>query len=263
MKYFVWILLFWSSFCFGQVSPNNYGPSAFPIPDMLDGTIPKSSCYIAYDYFLGNLDDQTHSITSEINVQTSERVSFTISWDIMEFYSLSNKWLDDKQLFVPKIGKEFGDIYLSANFQLLTEETSGINLTTRATLKTASGGGSKSNRFYDSPGYYFDGSLSKNLKYITLAINGGFLCWQTDTHKQNDAFLYGLMLKKETNKYNIQFSWEGYVGWQNNGDSPNSFKLYIEDRFKYVSPFIYIQLGINDWPYQQVRVGLKFNLYGS
>jgi len=84
-------LLFYSSLCFGQISPNNYGPNAFPIPDMLDGTIPKSNYCIAYDYFLGNLEDQTHSIMSEINIQTCERISFTVSWNIIEFYNLSDK----------------------------------------------------------------------------------------------------------------------------------------------------------------------------
>lgn len=248
MKKWCLLLFFICSNLFGQVSTNYYGPNAFPVPNMLDGKIEKTNiwCETAYTIGEGNND---FTWTSFLGVcYNLDYISFNVWWDVLELFT--NNYGS---------GSTLGDVYVTTDFQVLRENRNYINLTLRSGLKTASGGNSIDHRFYDSPGYFFDSSFGKSFRYFEVVGNLGFLCWQTDVHRQNDAFMYGIMLKRETEDYEIKFSWEGYKGWQQNGDSPNVLKLNLESKNKITNLYIGSNIGLKDWPYTEIYIGLKYN----
>lgn len=243
----------------GQVSPNYFGPNAFPVPEMLSGKIDDTAYWLEYSCIQGKYNDRTVGLTSGVSYKVSN-VTFNVWWDIVEFSCVSSAWLNHTNSETFKNNVECGDVYVSTDFQVLNETDHKVNLTVRSVLKTASGGDFRYRRFYDSAGYYFDSSIGKSLFGVDFAGNVGFVCWQTDMFKQNDAFLYGLMVKRTTDKYEIKCSWEGYTGWQNNGDSPSVLRFYLETKNKIVNVYERAEFGLNDWPYTQITIGVKFNL---
>lgn len=259
MKKWCLLLFFICSNLFGQVSTNYYGPNAFPVPNMLDGKIEKTNIWLTYTCNESEFGDRTYDFTSGV-CYNLDFISFNVWWDVAEFYCMHESWLRHIGKSEKRIkGWSWGDVYVTTDFQVLRENRNYINLTLRSGLKTASGGNSIDHRFYDSPGYFFDSSFGKSFRYFEIVGNLGFLCWQTDVHRQNDAFMYGIMLKRETEDYEIKFSWEGYKGWQQNGDSPNVLKLNLESKNKITNLYIGSNIGLKDWPYTEIYIGLKYN----
>ena len=258
MKKWCLLLFFICSNLFGQVSTNYYGPNAFPAPNMLDGKIEKTNIWCETALVPGHYEDLTWTVSSGV-CYNLDFISFNVWWDVAEFYTPSTLWNSHINTQVPDRGWSWGDVYITTDFQVLRENRNYINLTLRSGLKTASGGNSVNHRFYDCPGYFFDSSFGKSFRYFEIVGNVGFLCWQTDVHRQNDAFMYGIMLKRETENYEIKFSWEGYKGWQQNGDSPNVLKLNLESKNKITNLYIGSNIGLNDWPYTEIYIGLKYN----
>ena len=94
---------------------------------------------------------------------------------------------------------------------------------------------------------------------LRLAGTVGFLCWQTDNGRQNDAVYYGLQLLVKHEWVSLRCTWSGYVGWENHGDKPMSVKATLSGHVSDFEPYISYQYGIKDYPFQQLRVGLVYN----
>ena len=132
-----------------------------------------------------------------------------------------------------------GDVYLSIDMQLFEERRIVPSWTLRAALKTASGGGYEIDRYYDCPGYFFDTYLGKTFQIASAVIQifsgGGFLCWQTDNGRQNDAVQYGVLVGLRWGKFSISETFGGYSGWESNSkkyghlahDCPMSLKTKL------------------------------------
>ncbi|MDE6633901.1 MAG: hypothetical protein K2J96_01395, partial [Bacteroidaceae bacterium] len=122
---------------------------------------------------------------------------------------------------------------------------------------------------------FFDTSLAKSFALghnrqwehrLRLALSTGFLCWQTDNGRQNDAVQYGVLLKWENRRFSLSETLAGYSGWENgcrNGgaeahDRPmvlgTDFQYHIR-KFDIVARY---QYGLRDYPYHQVRIGLAY-----
>ena len=109
---------------------------------------------------------------------------------------------------------------------ILTQERHGIDISVRTALKSASGNDYSNARYYDSAGYFFDAAFGRQFTLIpdrsdlSIAASGGFLCWQTDNGRQNDAVMYGLKASYRYKGISISSEFGGYVGWERDGDSP-------------------------------------------
>lgn len=201
---------------------------------------------------------------------------------VVECYSNSDESIkasriQDKYKEDARKGCLIGDVFVSTDIQLLTERKYRPDWTIRAALKTASGGEFFHARYYDGPGYFFDTSLGKSfplghsLKWkhmIRLVASTGFLCWQTDNGRQNDAVQYGVMLKWENGHFTLSQSFSGYSGWENyisdGGDLAHDCPMVLKTNFSYrikqwevVAAY---QYGIRDYPYQQFRLGVAYNV---
>ncbi len=253
-----------------DVSPGQFGPNALPIPDMLDGTI-KSDLHIelSADYFQSFKGDQCINPFAKITVPIYPSwVNLTVWMPIVEFYrNCSNTHLRPKTNLANLSGREYGDVYISTDMQVLKQRKYRPDITLRVGLKTASGGSYEYARYTDSPGYFFDLSVAKSIFFdhpfwqeLRFAGSAGFLCGQVGDALQNDAYMYGLQAKLKTRYAIASATWGGYTGWIRNGDAPMSIKTEVRGTIKRFEPFVGYQYGLRDFPYHQFRIGLAYNV---
>ncbi len=253
------------------VAPDYFGPNAFPIPDMLDGTtIPNFKAEISTDYFAGRRGDKTYDVAFKFTAPLySDRVNLTL-WisSITEWYTHSQESFDHSRLpeGTEMKGQECGDAYLSTDLHLLKQTRTRPDISLRIALKTALGYGFFKARYYDTPGYFFDTSIAKSLKFdspalreLRFAVSGGFLCWQTDNGRQNDAIMYGVQMKLRGEKYSFSQTFGGYSGWENAGDRPMSLKSELRILCGKIEPLAMFQYGLHDYPFTQVKLGVAYN----
>ena len=261
------------------IAPAFFGPNALPVPDMLDGrTQPALRMELATDGFFGYEKDKTADLYARVNIPLwTDRVNLSVWMPIMEWYSMTLERqrtcrLQDKE---PIQGHEAGDVYVSTDIQLLKARKYTPDIAFRAALKTASGGSFDKARYFDSPGYWFDVAVGKSMyigkgvsamdnenAFLELRLAGslGFLCWQTDNGRQNDALMYGLQLFAKAKYVSLRATWGGYRGWEKSGDRPMSIKAQVNGHIKGFEPFVAYQYGIKDYPFHQLRIGLAYNL---
>ena len=251
-----------------KMSSSFFGPNAMPVPDMLDGTVSKDVYVeLAYDYYAGRYGDSTHDIFVTANIPVfSPRLNLSLWMPVIEFYRNTNRSLDHQHPTERKMsGCEFGNLYITTDIHILKQKKFIPDMTLRAGLITASGDSEQYGRYFDSPGYFFDTSVAKSWSLgetyassIRFIANLGFLCWQVGKSTQNDAFMYGLKAKYDDTRFSASLAWQGYSGWINNGDKPMVVKAVFTYKYKHFRPLVAYQYGINDYPFQQFRVGVGY-----
>lgn len=263
------------------VSPYYFGPNALPVPDMLDGrTSPDLRIEAAGDGYKGFAGDYTADVFTRIHIPLfTPRVNLTFWMPVVEWYkqnaeSQRERFIQDTIIYR---GHGMGDAYLSLDIQALYARRWWPDIAVRAALKTASGGQFARGRHYDAPAYFFDASFGKSMYIpvggkpkstrtdardweIRMALMFGFLCWQTITNRQNDAFLYGVQLSVRQQYIGAKITWSGYNGWKHNGDKPMTVKAELRGYARQFEPFIAYQYGIRDYEYHHLRVGLAYNI---
>lgn len=261
------------------IAPLYFGPNALPVPDMLDGrTRSQLRLELAGDGYWGTYGDQTADVFARIYVPLfTPRVNLTLWMPIMEWYSLSNERRSMCRIPDTTLthGREAGDVYVSTDIHVLKQKRFCPDIAIRAAIKSASGGGFAKARYYDNPGYFFDVSVGKSIYIgkgkasglsdkslpfeLRLSGSAGFLCWQTDNGRQNDAVMYGLQLLLQRPYLSLRTSWEGYVGWEDYGDHPMVIKTQLCGHIRSFEPYLQYQYGIHDYPFHQLRIGLAYH----
>ncbi len=253
-----------------KIAPDYFGPNALPIPDMLDGTTSSSVILdIGGDYFDGHRGDKTYDIYAKVVVPLfSERVNVSM-WiqAIHEWYEMSPESHEHSRLGddIDYIGSESGDAYLTTDIHVMQQSATRPDITLRIGLKTALGYGFFKARYFDNPGYFFDTSVAKSwslgsgfFEDLRLVGSFGFLCWQTDNGRQNDAVMYGVQTKIRTKWFTLSESFGGYSGWEGDGDCPMSIKSELRTHFGRYEPYIYHQYGLRDYPFTQYKLGVSY-----
>ena len=244
------------------IAPAYFGPNAFPIPDMLDGqTYDHLRLELAADGYFGFKGDWTADLFARVHVPLFTRWANLSIW--MPVYG----WYEQED----GKGHGAGDVYISTDVQVLhgdwfkSEKAQYIpQITVRLAMKTASGEQFERRRHYDCPGYFFDLSIGEQIPLgpvsLRFAGSAGFLCWQTDNGRQNDAVMYGLQAKLQHEYVSLQATWGGYVGWERYGDAPMSIKVRAAGHAKGFEPYVQYQYGIQDYPFHQIRIGLAYEI---
>lgn len=254
-----------------HVAPEYFGPNALPVPDMLDGRIENKLTFeLAGDWYMGNYGDNTQDLFAAIHIPLfTQRANLSVWMPVVEFYRNTAESLEHREVKNTDAirGHEFGDVYISTDIQLFYERKFIPDVAMRVTMKTASGGGYQKARYFDDPGYFFDLAVGKSWKFensymesIRVAGSAGFLCWQTDNGRQNDAVMYGVQLKIAARHFIITETWGGYLGWERDGDQPMTIKSRISFPAGAFEPYLHHQYGIEDYPFHQFRVGLIYRI---
>ena len=261
------------------IAPAYFGPNAFPVPDMLDGRVQNHlRVEIAGDGYFGFQGDKTANAFARVYVPLfTDRVNLTVWMPVMEWYEMTpeRQRVCRLQDSVAISGHGAGDAYFSTDIQILRDKKWAPDIALRAACKSASGGQYELARHYDCPGYFMDLSLGKSWYLgadnrnrvsdnggveLRLAGSAGFLCWQTDNGRQNDAVMYGLQLLLKSQYLSLRTTWSGYVGWENMGDRPMIIKGRLAGHAKGFEPYVEYQYGIKDYPFHMLRVGLAYNI---
>jgi hypothetical protein len=226
------------------------------------------------DCFLGTTtgnvaDDITGDLFAKVTIPLfTPKVNLSVWLPLFEGFYTSSEINALRRLPAPfdkrdLRGMDMGDLYLSTNIRILNEGRHKVDMTARATLKTASANQFYKGRCYDSPGYFFDLSLGRGFQLgkegnLRLALSTGFLCWQTDNGRQNDAVMYGALLAYTYKKFSIDTCFGGYSGWERDGDRPMTLKTNLSYHIGDFSVRVGHQVGFMDWPYHQIRVGASY-----
>lgn len=271
-----------------MVSTKYFGPYAFPVPDLLEGQIHSGfEAELACDVVSGRIGgsgnrDWTIAPTFRLSIPLwTDRATFSLWGEFHEFYSdtpatrLARSIAPDA---LPLKGNDSGNLYFSLEIQALKEKEFIPSIALRASTLTATGDNSEVARHYDAPGYFFDISAGKSFRAgksgsIRVSATSGFVCWQIGRGTQNDALLLGAKLSYSCPKADIQLEYGQYKGrekdWAaslgiDSGDFPQSLKARVSLHLGSFSPFIYMQYGLQDWPFTQIRAGLtwSFDLFG-
>lgn len=253
-----------------HIAPLYFGPNAFPIPDLLDGRTQSTlRLELAGDgYWSYRQFNRTADLFARVSIPLfTDRVNLTFWMPIIEWYEQDNARSHGA-----------GDVYLPTDVAILKNIIEAPQIALRVAMKTASGGDFDKMRHYDSPGYFFDISLGKSIyvgrnksssvlykeeKDVELRLSGsvGFLCWQTDNGRQNDAVSYGVQLLVKAQHISLKETFSGYKGWEQDGDRPMSIKTQVSGHLKGFEPYVVYQYGIKDYPFHQVRVGLAYHIH--
>ena len=184
---------------------------------------------------------------------------------------------------VPSVLTKEASLQVLRCFGVSREETGGIvssfiqgslrRTLNNATLRTASGSGFGQRRYFDTPGYYFDVEAGKSfftggklVKEIRLGADLGFMAWETTGSWQDDAPMYGAKLILANDHWKLDNTLAGYYGWMHTsdrygsdyGDAPLVLATRLEHTMGSRSLFIQYQHGLNDFPYNQFRIGYSF-----
>ncbi len=259
-----------------KIAPAYFGPNAFPVPDAFpvrpSGTLRVE---VAGDYYRGHLaDGEDYTWDPLVLVEIplwSKRVSMSFWGPIREWYKMSVPVAEARRLPAERAGEgnDTGDLYIATNVNLLQERRWIPEVMVRAVLKTAAGDDYGRARHYDSGGYYFDVIISKSrqfapghfLRSVRAGVDLGFLYWQTDNGRQNDAHMYGIMGELDTRLLSLTGQWGGYSGWEHDGDAPIVVKLRVGlHAFRHFEPYFYYQQGLHDWPFTHYRIGISYKL---
>lgn len=258
-----------------KIGPAYFGPNAFPVPDMLDGRTSSELRLELYgDCFFGTTtgsiaDDITGDLFAKVTIPLfTPKANLTVWMPIFEYFYTSAevnrmRRLPEPYDRTPLRGIDSGDLYVSADVRLLSQERHHLDITARAVLKTASANEFAKGRCYDAPGYFFDVAFGRGFQLgidhnLRVALSGGFLCWQTDNGRQNDAVMYGALLAYTYKGFTIDTCFGGYVGWEDDGDRPMTLKTNLSYRIGDLSLCVGHQVGFKDWPYHQIRVGATY-----
>lgn len=261
------------------ISTRYNGPNAFPVPEMSDGRVSEVlSAELAGDGYFGYANDRTAGIFARLRIPLfTPRVNLSVWMPVCEWYGMTRQRQQECMLptGTPINGYGFGDVYVSTDIQVLCSRRWWPDITVRAAMKTASGGQWELARHYDDPGYFFDIAVGKSLYLSTkgepsterkaesdwelrIAATTGFLCWQTRTARQDDAYQYGAQLFVRQQYVSARITWAGYSGWRKNGDRPMIVKAELRGYLHGFEPFASYQYGLRDYPFHAIRVGLAY-----
>ncbi len=260
-----------------HIASGYFGPNAMQVFDILDGSTDSTlRVEIAGDYHYGKYKDHTVSAFAKIKIPLfTKRVNLSVWWTAQEWY-----WSTTEKQQHSRVNPEYalhghatGDIHITTDIQCLYERRWWPDITARIGIKTASSADYEKGRFFDNPAYFTDVTMGKTLvkgdkffRSLKISAEVGFLCWQTETGRQNDAVMYGAQIKLNTQVFRIAATYSGYSGWEHDGDRPMTVKAQIAfptqlksdkvQRTITLEPYMEYLYGIRDYPYQQIRVAL-------
>jgi hypothetical protein len=251
-------------------STRYFGPNANPVPQFSDATIPQyATIEMSANYFYGFWGDHTYNgfFCAELPF-ISNRLSLKVWTTFAEYFetpfrvALYRNVVNEQQQGIAPIG----DVYVQTRMSILAEREWRPAVILNITLKTASTTAEDfaARRYFDTPGYYFDVEIGKSLhfnsrilKELRLAVDMGFLCWETTESTQNDAVMGGVKIIAANPLLRLESSLGGYKGWMNDGDSPLVFTSRLMTVATLVAYFFEYRYGMRNFSYHHFQAGIQ------
>lgn len=253
-----------------KFSPQYFGPNALPVPEIQKGvTGDKAFVEFAADGHFSK-GDKTQNLFTKLYYPVVPGIAAIEGYVVpIENYQMDTITRDERASR-DRDGRGIagGDIYFGTIVQLVKSKKIP-DMALRFSTRTASGTNVSAARYTDAPGYFFDLSLGKEYSNENLLLNKirwyamiGFYSWQTNSarYRQDDAFLYGAGIDLTFSKIIITQSIGGYYGYINSDDRPVITRLSIIKKSEKLSYGLQLQSGLNDYPYNSVRIFIQCNL---
>lgn len=261
----------WSQYI--QLVPKYMGPYALPVPSIYEGRVESEAEVSAgYGYYSHQEGDApTHSATTRFYYPVAKgRVAVELTLMPYESFSYSEE-MEDYYHSYGSSASGTGDIYINTYIQIIKENQKRPDVTIRYGLKTASGSNVNYARHTNSPGYYVDLSLGKdvfsddkqNLRFYGLA---GFYAWQLldYSNMQNDAFMYGIGTSYHNQGWKAKWDFGGYHGYKEEGDKPLVMRMQLDAPIgQHLKMRFLYEKGINDFPYNGYHAKLVYHFDGK
>ena len=254
-----------------QITPGYMGPNALPVPEVKKGFMLEKSEFeiTASNHF--HPGDPTQDISARLFLPFAKsKIAFEM-WGVMFEHFAFSEEIRNERIARNKDGKgnAIGDFYFSTLIQI-SKDRKFPNTMLRLATKTASGNQLESARYTDSPGYFFDVSLSKDLGQKEAVIfrpfgSIGFYSWQTndELNLQNDAFLYAFGVDVTKNNWLISGSLSGYSGYKDEHDRPVQLNFELRKDFNNKAVRLQYLHGLRDREYKTVRVSFIWKFKGT
>jgi hypothetical protein len=254
----------WSRYMITQ--PAYQGPNSLPVPRVGNGSIDSSFFISATGNFHFSDGDNTQNLSLYANYcLVKDIISIDAVWVPYEHFNMNQAIKEKRHVFSQFFydTDASGELHLNTNFQLLNKWKKYIRLALRAGYRFPTGSGFGAARYTDGPGYYFDLSFGKPFKNSAFTWTGmlGFYSWQIESekHNQDDAFLFGMGLEWNKNKWKIQTNVAGFLGYlDRSGDQPVVYRFNLEKKLKRTSLLFGFQQGLHDFKYTSIEFGLKY-----
>ena len=253
------------------INPGYLGPNALPVPYLHKGKNPANFDLDMKLEYYHQANEQTHDVLLDLTIPFSEgKAALEVRYVPFEFYEVGESLSRERRTVSGEAlsGHSFGDVYLGAYFQVVKDREWVPDVLFGFGCKTASGTQIEDARHTNSPGYYFDGSLGKNIMFgkgkkffLRWDVLGGFYAWQTylDEFPQNDAIYYGLGLDLDLGKIYCSNSLRGLSGYMFNGDQPLVYYGELGVREGKAAVTLGYEWGIKDYPFRCLRFGIKID----
>lgn len=253
------------------IAPKFFGPYAYPVPDLGEAkTSDKLTLQLAGDVNIGHIGgknalDYTYAPSFKLVIPLwTDRVNLSCWGEFYEWWQDTEATRRERRYYEQNALKSHGSgqVWLGLDILALREKKKCPSIAITANLLTAAGGKYDCARHYDAPGYHFTAEIGKDITFrdsSTLRFSGtvGFVCWQTDRGAQNDAVMFGIKASYNHRIFTLGTEYASYIGWEKYGDAPQTIKARLDFHVNRFSPFIYYVHGIKDYPFDQIKVGLK------
>lgn len=246
-------------------SPRYFGPNAFTVPAINNGSIDSiSSLGAGFNaHFLKG--DQTQNLTLYGTIAPrNTAISVDVQFIPYERFTVSHALKTRRRVYYEDYYDKHatGDVIVNTTIRLLKRPPETVQAAMRVGVRMPSGTQMGAARFADMPAYWIDGGFgfplrNKNWKWLLMS---GFYVWQTNNDKlrQDDAFLFGSGLEWNKNSWRLQLYGAGYIGYKNNGDRPVVARLGLEKKSRNRISFFRLQQGFFDFRYFSLEAGSRF-----
>jgi len=258
----------WSQYI--QMAPAYMGPHALPVPSIYEARVlDQAELEMGYTHY-SHQDGEAPTNAAYTRIYypvAAHRVGLELQFVPYESFSYSDEMADYMHT-IQTSGHGGGDVYINTYIQILKQnDKRRPDLTLRYALRTASGSEVNNARHTDSPGYYFDLSLGKDVyaegdELVRFYALLGFYVWQVPDYSkmQNDAILYGMGASYHHQAWAIKWHLGGYHGYKNDGDSPMVMRFQgdvpLSEHFR--ARVLYEQ-GFRDFPYNGIHLRLLYS----
>lgn len=259
-----------------RISTEYFGPYAFPVPELLEGNI-CNDLHLEFsgDSATGSIGgdkDMTYAATFKVRIPLwTDRATLSVWGEMHEWYKDTPQTRAVRRVSdqYPLVGNSAGNVYFSLDMLLLKETVGRPSIALRAATQSATGDKYEVARHYDAPGYFFDISAGKSFSVgkgsLRASASAGFVCWQIDRGRQNDALMLGAKASYTCRTMTLSAEYAGYSGLESSkdpeaGDRPRAFRTEAAFHLGKVSPFVCWQKGTDDWPFSIIRAGVSVDL---
>ena len=254
-------------FSYMTMSPGHMGPNALPIPEVQSGEL--------FGDAYAEMEFRSHISAGDHTQSIKTRFYFPILKDkvAIDFYGIpferfqTDTITRDLRAARDWDGKGYsiGDLYFGTIIQIVKNKKFP-DLALAMYCKTASGNNLENARFTDAPGYFFNGSIGKNILkkqdfFIRLYAMGGFYAWQThdDVYLQNDAILFGGGADLNLKKWAFQIQTGGYLGYIGRKDDPVTLRLKVKRQEEFFHYSLSWQYDLHDINFQTIKLAIGYN----